>query len=191
MASALELAVDEAKVKKAVQSGIPLIITTYTLPHEVELYIERVITVFLRLVNRENLKNYIVYCVQDLAVNAKKANTKRIYFTERGLDLNNPRDYQLGMSSFMNDTLGDLAHYMRLQKERGFYIKLVLQTRNNNINIEVRNNATITAVELSRIHDKLKRARQYDSLEEIGQLKKIYLIGGGAGSCGTGFLNGF
>ena len=64
MAPALELAVDEAKVKKAVQSGIPLIITTYTLPHEIELYIERVITVFLRLVNRENLKNYIVYSVQ-------------------------------------------------------------------------------------------------------------------------------
>jgi putative nucleotidyltransferase with HDIG domain len=171
MAPALELAVDEAKVKKAVQSGIPLIITTYTLPHEIELYIDRVITVFLRLVNRENLKNYVVYCVQELAVNAKKANTKRIYFMERGLDLNNPGDYQLGMTSFMNDTLSNLAHYMQLQKEKGFYIKLILQIRNNTINIEVRNNATITAIELSRIHDKLKRARQYDSLEEaLGQV---------------------
>jgi putative nucleotidyltransferase with HDIG domain len=167
MTPALDLAVDEAKVKKAVQSGIPLIITTYTLPHEIELYIDRVITVFLRLVNRENLRNYVVYCVQELAVNAKKANTKRVYFMERGLDLNIPGDYKLGMASFMEDTLNNLAHYMQLQKEKGFYIKLVLQIRNNTISIEVRNNATITATELSRIHDKLKRARQYNSLEEV------------------------
>jgi putative nucleotidyltransferase with HDIG domain len=171
MAPAQELAVDEAKVKKAVQSGIPLTITTYTLPHEIELYIDRVITVFLRLVNRENLRSYIVYCVQELAVNAKKANTKRIYFMQRGLDLNNPRDYKLGMASFMDDTLNNLGYYLQLQKEKGFYIKLVLQIKNNSINIEVRNNATITETELFRIHEKLNRARQYNSLEEaLGQV---------------------
>jgi putative nucleotidyltransferase with HDIG domain len=167
----LELAVDEARVKKAVQSGIPLIITTYTLPHEIEMYIDQVISAFLRQVNREDLRSYIVYCVQELAVNAKKANTKRIYFMERGLDLDNPADYETGMATFMDDTLNDLGHYLQLQKEKGLYIKLVLQVRNNSINIEVRNNATMTRPELSRIQEKLDRARQYDSLEEaLGQV---------------------
>jgi hypothetical protein len=92
MVQALELTVDEARVKKAVQSGVPITITTYALPHEIEQYIDRVIAVFLKQVDREEFKNYIVYCVQELAVNAKKANTKRIYFMERGLDLNNPRE---------------------------------------------------------------------------------------------------
>jgi putative nucleotidyltransferase with HDIG domain len=171
MTPTLEFAVDEAKVKKAVQSGIPLIVTTYTLPHEMELYIDQVITVFLKQINREDLRNYVVYSVQELAVNAKKANTKRVYFMERGLDLNNPADYKAGMATFMDDTLNNLGHYMQLQKEKGFYIKLVLQVRNNSINIEVRNNATITKIELSRIHEKLKRARQYDNLEEaLGQV---------------------
>ena len=146
------LAVDEAKIRKAVQSGIPLTITTYTLPHEVEIYIEEVIAVFLRQVYREELKDYIVYCVQELAVNAKKANTKRVYFMERGLDLANPKDYQDGMASFKEDTLGNIAHYLKLQKENGLYIKLVLQIRNNLINIEVRNNVIITKTELARIH---------------------------------------
>jgi putative nucleotidyltransferase with HDIG domain len=166
MAPAQELVVDEAKVKKAVQSGMPIIITTYALPREIELYIDRVITVFLRQVERENFRSYIVYCVQELAVNAKKANTKRVYFMERGLDLNNSRDYKIGMATFMDDTLNNLGHYLQLQKERGFYIKLVLQIKNNSINIEVRNNAAITAMELSRIREKLNRARQYDSLKE-------------------------
>jgi putative nucleotidyltransferase with HDIG domain len=166
MSPAQEMFVDEARIKRAVQSGIPLTITTYTLPHEVELYIDQIITAFLREVNRENLRNYVVYCVQELAVNAKKANTKRIYFMEKGLDLNDPVDYKIGMTSFMDDTLNNLGHYLQLQKERGFYIKIILQAKNDSITMEVRNNATITRTELSRIHGKLKQARQYDNMEE-------------------------
>ncbi|MDR1105624.1 MAG: HDOD domain-containing protein [Treponema sp.] len=161
-----ELVVDEAKVKKAVQSGIPLTITTFTLPHEIELYIEQVITVFLRLVNQEKLKDYIVYCVQELSVNAKKANTKRVYFNERGLDLSNPDDYKEGMANFKENTLGNIAHYLQLQKDQGLYIKLIFQIKNNIIHIEVRNNVAVTKTELIRIHDKLARSRQYNNLED-------------------------
>jgi putative nucleotidyltransferase with HDIG domain len=166
MAAVQELVVDESKVKKAVQSGIPLTITTFTLPHEIEIYIEQVVAVFLRLVNQENLKDYIVYCVQELAVNAKKANTKRVYFTERGLDLANPDDYAEGMTNFKENTLNNIAHYLQLQKEKGLYIKLILQIKKNIIHIEVRNNVAVTKTELIRIHDKLARSRQYNSLED-------------------------
>jgi putative nucleotidyltransferase with HDIG domain len=166
MAAAQELVVDEAKVRKAVQSGIPLTITTFTLPHEIEVYIEQVIAIFLKQLDQEKLKDYIVYCVQELAVNAKKANTKRVYFTERGLDLANAEDYKLGMSSFKENTLSNIAHYLQLQKEKGLYIKLVLQIKNNVIHVEVRNNVAATKIELIRIHDKLARSRQYSNLED-------------------------
>jgi putative nucleotidyltransferase with HDIG domain len=166
MAAAQELVVDEAKVKKAVQSGIPLTITTFTLPHEIETYIEQVITVFLQQVDQLKLKDYIVYCVQELAVNAKKANTKRVYFTERGLDLSNPEDYKAGMANFKENTLNNIAHFLQLQKEKGLYIKLILQVKNNIIHIEVRNNVAVTKTELIRIHDKLARSRQYNNLED-------------------------
>jgi putative nucleotidyltransferase with HDIG domain len=75
------------------------------------------------------------------------------------------------MDTFMDDTLNNLGHYLQLQKEKGFYIKLVLQIKNNSIIIEVRNNAAITPAELSRIHEKLVRARRYDNLKEaLGQV---------------------
>jgi putative nucleotidyltransferase with HDIG domain len=164
--AAQELIVDEAKVKKAVQAGAPLTITTFTLPHEIEVYIEQVLTVFLQEVQQEKLKDYIVYCVQELAVNAKKANTKRVYFMEKGLDLTNPAEYKEGMASFKETTLSNIAHYLRMQKEKGLYVKLVLQVRKNIIYIEVRNNVVVTKTELIRIHDKLARSRQYNSLED-------------------------
>ncbi|MDR0760670.1 MAG: HDOD domain-containing protein [Treponema sp.] len=166
MAAVQELIVDEAKIKKAVQSGIPLTITTFTLPHEVEVYIEKVLTLFLRQVNQENLRDYIVYCVQELAVNAKKANTKRVYFIERGLDMNNSKDYKEGIANFKQDTLNNLGYYLKLQKERGLYIKFILQNKKNTVYLEVRNNVEITKTELIRIHDKLARSRQYNSLED-------------------------
>jgi putative nucleotidyltransferase with HDIG domain len=166
MAVSQELVIDEIKIKKAVQSGIPLTITTFTLPHEIEMYIEQTVSIFLKEVGQEKLKDYIIYCVQELVVNAKKANTKRVYFIERGLDLADDDDYQLGMSTFKQDTLNDIAHYLQLQKDRGLYIKLVLQNKNNVIDIEVRNNAAVTQTELIRIHDKLARSRQFNNLEE-------------------------
>jgi putative nucleotidyltransferase with HDIG domain len=166
MAAIHELVVDESKIKKAIQSGIPLTITTFTLPHEIEAYIEQVITVFLKLVDQENLKDYIIYCIQELTVNAKKANTKRVYFIERGLDLSNPEDYREGMINFKENTLNNIAHYLQLQKEKGLYIKLILQIKKNIIHIEVRNNVAVTKTELIRIHDKLARSRQYSSLED-------------------------
>ena len=166
MIAGQELVVDETKVKKAVQSGIPLTITTFTLPHEIEMYIEQVLAIFLKQIGQEKLRDYVVYCVQELAVNAKKANTKRVYFLERGLDLSNLDDYKEGMTNFKENTLTNIAHYLQLQKEKGLYIKVILQVKNNIIHIEVRNNVGITKTELIRIHDKLARSRQYSNLED-------------------------
>jgi putative nucleotidyltransferase with HDIG domain len=166
MTPTTELVVDEEKIKKAIKSGLPLTVTTYTLPKEIEVYLEKVIDVFLRHTNQLNLKDYIVYCIQELVVNAKKANTKRVYFQERGLDINNQNDYKAGMEAFKEDTLSNIAHYLHLQKEKGLYIKVILQIKRNTIYIEVRNNIHTTKMEQIRIHDKLARARQYNSMED-------------------------
>jgi len=161
-----ELVVDEVKVIKAIQSGIPLTITSFTLPHAIEVYIERVLTIFLRYLEQEKLKQYIIYCIQELTVNAKKANTKRVYFMERGLDLGDPDDYKEGMAAFKDQTLNNIAHYLQLQKEMGLYVRLILQMKCNIISIEVRNNVALTKTELIRIHDRLVRAREFINLEE-------------------------
>jgi len=166
MATTQDLVVDVSRIKKAINSGIPLTITSYTLPHEIEVYIEEVLEAFLKELGQEKLKDYLSYCLRELAVNAKKANTKRVYFMERGLDLNNPEDYKLGMANFKQETMENIGHYLQLQKEKGLYIKVILHVKAQIINLEVRNNVAITITELIRIHDKLARSRQYNSLEE-------------------------
>ena len=161
-----EIIVDVEKVNKAIKMEVPLIMTTYTLPRKVEHYIERVVAIFLDNVKQSRLKDNVIYCIQELVVNAKKANTKRVYFIDRGLDLNDHNDYSQGMAKFKDDTLNNINYYLELQRQQGLYIKLILHLKNNRITIEVRNNATITLGEFQRIKQRLVKAREYDDMEE-------------------------
>ena len=104
--------VDVEKIRMSIESGIPLTISTYTLPHEMELYIEEVLRVFLNELNQSQMFDYLSYCLEELINNAKKANTKRVYFEEKGLDIQNPSDYERGMKSFKNDTISNINHYL-------------------------------------------------------------------------------
>jgi len=161
-----EVAVDEEKIVKAIRLEIPLVMTTYTLPRKVERYIEKVVTLFLEYIRQSSLRDNIIYCVQELVVNAKKANTKRVYFMDKGLDLNRPDDYHVGMETFRDETLNNIQYYLELQKEHGLYVKLILHLKENTITIEVRNNSLITAEELERIRKRLAKARVYKDIEE-------------------------
>jgi hypothetical protein len=161
-----EVTVDEEKVVKAIRMEVPLVMTTYTLPRKVEKYIEKVVSLFLEYIRQSSLADNIIYCVQELVVNAKKANTKRVYFLEKGLDLSSPDDYSTGMETFREETLNNIQHYLELQREHKLYIKLMLHLKNNVITIEVRNNSIITLEELERIHRRLLKAGTYKDLEE-------------------------
>ncbi|HAH60875.1 MAG TPA: hypothetical protein DCL73_02110 [Treponema sp.] len=164
--TAQKMSVDLDKIRMAVRTGIPLSITTYTLPHEMEIYMNDVLTAFLMELNQQQMIQYLNYCLNELITNAKKANTKRVYFRDKELDITNENDYNLGMKTFKEDMLNNINYYLQLQKKEGLYVKLLLQMRNNKIKIEVRNNSALTVFEYKRIHDKLARAQQYTSVEE-------------------------
>ena len=166
MVSKRQITVDSEKIRKATRMGVPLSITTYTLPHEIELYITEILSLFLQELNQERLKDYLSYCINELTANAKKANTKRVYFAERKLDINNMHDYETGMRDFKEDTLSDIDYFLRLQREAGLYVKVIMQVKNNTIVLEIRNNSEMNKVEFKRVFDKIARSRQFATLEE-------------------------
>ncbi len=166
MADTKAIQVDISKVRAAVQSSMPLTITTYTLPHEMEEYMANVLNAFLKEAGQTQMIEPLSYCMRELVNNAKKANTKRVYFEEHNLDINNVQDYENGMKSFKQDTISNIQYYLQLQKNKGLYVKLTLQASNGRIKIEIKNNAELTVFEYYRIHDKINRAQQFDSVEE-------------------------
>ncbi|WP_431725665.1 hypothetical protein [Treponema socranskii] len=78
-----KMAVDLEKIKMAIHSGIPLSITTYTLPREMETYMGDILSAFLTELDQQQMIQYLSYCLSELMTNAKKANTKRVYFAEK------------------------------------------------------------------------------------------------------------
>jgi putative nucleotidyltransferase with HDIG domain len=158
--------VDLEQIKRAAISSIPLSFETFTLPHETEEYLEEVLTNFLEELGFAEIKDQLAYCLRELAVNAKKANTKRAYFQEKQLNLDDPADYSKGMARFKEDTLENIQHYLQMQKDMGLYVKVVFQARGKTFAIGVRNNVEITKVEHIRIYDRIARSRAFNSMEE-------------------------
>lgn len=161
-----KVTIDIAKIRKAIHTGIPLSVTTYTLPHEMEVYMGDVLSAFLTELNQSHMIEFLTYSLNELVTNAKKANTKRVYFEEKQLDINNFQDYKLGIKTFKEDTLNNINHYLEMQKAKGLYVKLIIQAKLDRIKIEVKNNSELTPFEYKRIHDKIAKAHQYSSIEE-------------------------
>ena len=74
---------DKEKIETSVQLHTPLEITTYTLPKNMEVYIQEVLSEFLTQCHQDHMIEYLKFCVGELLTNAKKANTKRVYFKEK------------------------------------------------------------------------------------------------------------
>ena len=154
------------KIKIAIQKSVPVTITTYKLNHETEVYVEEILGIYLKELGQEALVDRLAYCLKELAVNAKKANTKRIYFQEKGLTLNNKEDYSEGMKHFKSETMDRIDHYLELQKQKGLYIKISFHTFSSNFRIAIKNNVEINRKEQMRIYDRIARSRAFDSMEE-------------------------
>jgi len=158
--------VDKNKIKQAVQMNIPISINTYTLPKETETYIVDVAKVFLDVVHQDGIQDYIVYCLNELTTNAKKANTKRVYFKEKGFDIYDQKSYDEGMLNFKQESLGNIDYYLQQQKKEGLYIKVIMQVKQGQIIFEVRNNVQMVATEFKRIFDRMVVARDYENVDQ-------------------------
>lgn len=159
--------IDHEKIRTSIKLHTPIEITTYTLPRNMEVYINEVLAAFLTECNQQHMIEYLTFCLGELLTNSKKANTKRIYFKEHNLDLNVESDYVKGMETFKMDTLNNIDYYLTEQKKAGLYIKLVLQFTDDNIRIEIRNNSLLCPHERQRIQEKLDNAKQYKSEKDV------------------------
>jgi HD-like signal output (HDOD) protein len=158
--------IDRNKVVHAARNGIPLVIKTHTLPSQTEGDLEEILLIYLEELGQAGLKDHLAYCLKELTVNAKKANTKRVYFLEKNLRLDVPAEYERGMKTFKTDTLDNIQHYLELQEQKDLYIKVSYLIRNNVLYMSVRNNVPITPKELTRVFDRVARSRAFESMEE-------------------------
>ncbi|HEY9594045.1 MAG TPA: HDOD domain-containing protein [Spirochaetia bacterium] len=158
--------IDIGEIQRAALRSIPLTFRLTSLPHESHALLDRILEVYLEELGQEKILEPLSYCLKELIVNAQKANTKRLYFAEKGLDITDEKDYERGMTDFRKESSERLEHWLALLKERSEYISVTFHTTGGSLSISVRNNAELTPREQSRIFDRIARARAYHSFVE-------------------------
>ncbi len=158
--------IDRAQLLHAARHGVPVVVTTHALPPETEVELEQTLALFLTELGQGELTDHLSYCLRELTGNAKKANTKRVYFAEKGLSLADPADYEKGMKTFKSDTVPHIARYLAEQEKQNLYIRVGFLIREHTFYLSVRNSASITARELTRVYDRIARSRAFDSMED-------------------------
>jgi len=156
----------EEKIDQAI-GGKKLTMTTHSFLIPVQHYMEKVLKMIMEKLGQGYLSEHLAYGVRELGVNAKRANTKRIYFLESGLNINNSTDYQLGMQNFKSQVLDRHPHYLRKLKEHDLYVRIEVYCRKGACFIGVINNSKILPWERMKIKQKLSMARTYEALEEV------------------------
>lgn len=153
------------KIRRSIRMSTPLVITSHKFPHNVELQIDEILATFLDELGQNELKDYLSYCLKELTANAKKANTKRVYFEKKNLNIQDSEDYQRGMENFRNETMDNQEYWIERQKEKGLYIRILFHPTGRLFRITVRNNSEITNKEHMRVRDRIVRSHSFETLE--------------------------
>lgn len=157
--------IDFSKIKSAVQAGEPIEVTAFAINREDEETINNILTEFLAAINQSHLMSYLSYSTLELLANANKANAKRVYFQEKGLNILNSDDYKAGMLTFNTELTVNKKHFQDIMEAQNLFINLKLDVEDN-IKVEVTNKSELTEVEFTRINEKLERAKIYNSMDE-------------------------
>ena len=171
----------EDKIRWSLSESRPIQIKTSRYMPEDRDFIDSVLDRFLNEAGIKFLMNKISYCVHELATNAKKANTKRVYFKTKKLNINNKKHYLLGMRDFKNDTLDNIDYYLKLQKKMGFFILILFHLSKTNLKISVINNSEMTDEEKKKVKHKLEIAAKTGGIKDAYDKIEDYSEGAGLG----------
>ena len=124
-----------------------------------------IIDVFLKKINREDISPFVGICMGEIVSNSIKANLKRAHFILNNLDINNTKDYEIGMQTFHDEGLCLLKNKSTAKKidKMNLYVKVILSINNNQFKIITINNCAITPEEQERIYAKLKLSEDTES----------------------------
>jgi HD-like signal output (HDOD) protein len=173
--------IEIAEIQRAALRSIPLTFRLTSLPHDSSALLDRILEVYLAELGQERILEPLSYCLKELIINAQKANTKRLYFEEKGLDIMQEEDYRKGMEEFRNDMTLRLEHWLEQLRQKRILINVTFHTTGGNLAISVQNSAELTPGEQARIYDRIARARAHHSFVEALAAPIDSLEGAGLG----------
>lgn len=158
----------EKNLQVALDDGQKIEIISFRVDEAVEKQLLLTVEKILERYSRAHLKDALFSCALELATNATKANMKHVYFTELGLDIDKPEEYEKGMAGFKDVVLTRpwLEAYAEKARSLGLHVQMIFTHTDDGLRIEIINNRPILAQDEERIREKFQKAMTYDSLHE-------------------------
>ena len=133
---------------------------------ESDVFLSHVLRTILEEIKQENLFIHLEYVLNEMVMNASKANSKRLYFKSQGLDINNGSDYEKGMKTFKRDVVSNFQNVAQDHIDNNNFVNINLKSDESALTIRIINNSPLIQVETVRIAERLKQAKDFDDLTD-------------------------
>jgi len=155
----------EESLYKVVKSGKTIRLISYAMSSYVEKVMDKSLNIILDEFHKPDLKTIIYTCTKELVINGTKANIKRIFFEEQGLDINKEKDYAKGIALYKDMMKEEITlEYGKKAKLCGLFVKISFIYNKDVLKVEVLNNTHITEQEEKRLREKFALVMQYTDL---------------------------
>jgi hypothetical protein len=155
------------RIFEKINSDEPIKINFKYVSEDILMLINSIITRILGKRDLLYLLHSLITIIRELVVNSLKANAKRVFFEERGLDINDPAQYAKGMALFKEKIIGDFEFIKNDIISSDKSILFSITPGESSIMFTVKNSTPIHPSEQERVNKRIAIAVQNDNFGDI------------------------
>ncbi|MCB1170747.1 MAG: histidine kinase [Leptospiraceae bacterium] len=155
-------------IQVAVKNGRYLTLKTHRMTEMVEKHIQHALESILDKTQKAPLIHTLYTILKELVINGCKANQKRIFFDEVGLNIKDAAQYDEGIAKYRATFSEKMSlEYGMKARRKGYFVLIDFHFDDDGLTIEVVNNTPIAPQEEEAMREKLKKAMGYNDIAEF------------------------
>ncbi|ABJ75886.1 hypothetical protein [Leptospira borgpetersenii] len=158
----------DQKLTELIRTRSQITLQSSRMNSKLEHYVLKIITEILTKVGQTRYIEMLYTIIKEMSINGVKANQKRVFFEDEGLDIRNPEHYEKGITAFkakFSEKMVD--EYGKRCLARGISVKLNIIYTNEGLVVEVTNNTPVIQEEEERMREKMRKAMSYNDIAEF------------------------
>jgi hypothetical protein len=153
------------KISEAIKAEKKICIRFYSLSDKIENWILFILRQILNKYDKLALLDVLYSSIKELAINATKANIKRLVYAEHNMILRSLDDHYKGLVLFRSELNEKrLKHYGNKARAEGLMVEIKMDYDQDRFLCIVHNNLPIREFEDEIIRNKFRKATSYDDL---------------------------
>ena len=158
---------DKDAILRGIGDGKKIVLLTSYLSDKMEAKIAFVISSVLRKYDKMHLHSSIYSMMKELAVNATKANAKKVFFNENGVENESSPKFAECVKKFKENLSEEwIQLYGQKAKLSMLFVCIMIEHDENGLVIKVKNTSEISETDETRLREKLRHGLKYQDLSD-------------------------